>query len=125
MTYSSANALQKYNITVNAIMPGAATRMTDTIPAGRMPGATGIPQSQTAAGTPRDPAHVAPICLFLASDEAAYVTGQCFGASGYRLMRYRHITPDKILYSDGPWDIDHLFSIFKSTLGQDLEPPRM
>jgi NAD(P)-dependent dehydrogenase (short-subunit alcohol dehydrogenase family) len=125
LTYSSANALQKYNITVNAIMPGAATRMTDTIPAGRMPGATGIPQSQTAVGTPRDPAHVAPICLFLASDEASYVTGQCFGASGYRLMRYRHITPDKILYSAGPWDIDHLFSIFKSTLGQDLEPPRM
>jgi len=125
LTYSSANALQKYNITVNAIMPGAATRMTDTIPAGRMPGATGIPQSETAAGTPRDPANVAPICLFLASDEAAYVTGQCFGASGYRIMRYRHITPDKILYSDGPWDIDHLFSTFKSTLGQDLEPPRM
>ena len=125
LTYSSANALAKYNITVNAIMPGAATRMTDTIPAGRMPGATGVPQSQSAEGTARDPANVAPIVVFLASDEAQYITGQCFGASGYRIMRYRHIVPDKIVYSDGPWDIDRLFEIFKNTLGNDLEPPRM
>src|SRR5579885_3282651 len=125
LTYSSANALQKYGITVNAIMPGAATRMTDTIPAGRMPGATGIPQSQSAEGTPRDPANVAPICVFLASDEAANVTGQCFGASGYRITRYTHIKTERVIYSDGPWDIDRLFEIFKSTLGQGLDPVNM
>jgi len=125
LTFSSANALHKYGITVNAIMPGASTRMTDTIPAGRMPGATGIPQSQSVEGTPRDPANVAPICVFLASDEAANVTGQCFGASGYRIMRYTHIVPDKIIYNDGPWDIDKLFDRLKSTLLVDLIPPRM
>jgi len=124
LTYSSANALQKYNITVNAIMPGASTRMTDTIPAGRF-GSTGVPQSQAVEGTPRDPANVAPICVFLASDEAANVTGQCFGASGYRIMRYRHIVADKVIYSQGPWDIDRLFDVMKSTLLTDLEPPRM
>jgi NAD(P)-dependent dehydrogenase (short-subunit alcohol dehydrogenase family) len=125
LTYSSANALSKYGITVNAIMPGAATRMTDTIPAGRMPGATGLAASESAEGTPRDPANVAPIVLFLASDAAAGVTGQCFGASGYRIMRYRHIVPDKILYNNGPWDIDELFDRLKSTLLTDLGTPRM
>jgi NAD(P)-dependent dehydrogenase (short-subunit alcohol dehydrogenase family) len=125
LTYSSANALKKYNITVNAIMPGAATRMTDTIPAGRMPGASGLAQSESAEGTPRDPANVAPICVYLASDAAAEVTGQCFGASGYRIMRYRHIVADKIIYNSGPWDIDKLFDTLKSTLMVDLEPPRM
>jgi NAD(P)-dependent dehydrogenase (short-subunit alcohol dehydrogenase family) len=125
LTYSSANALQKYGITVNAIMPGASTRMTDTIPAGRMPGASGIPQSQSVEGTPRDPINVAPICVFLASDEAANVTGQCFGASGYRIMRYRHIVADRVIYNDGPWDIDTLFDRLKSTLLVDLSPPRM
>src|SRR5882672_6328025 len=103
LTWSTANALAKYNITVNAIMPGASTRMTDSIPAGRMPGATGMPQSENVEGTPRDPANVAPICVFLASDAAEKVTVQCFGASGYRIMRYRHIVADKILYNDGPW----------------------
>jgi NAD(P)-dependent dehydrogenase (short-subunit alcohol dehydrogenase family) len=125
LTYSSANALSKYGITVNAIMPGAATRMTDTIPAGRMPGATGLAASESAEGTPRDPANVAPIVLFLASDAGAGVTGQCFGASGYRIMRYRHIVADKILYNNGPWDIDELFDRLKSTLLVDLGTPRM
>ncbi len=125
LTYSSANSLQKYGITVNAIMPGASTRMTDTIPAGRMPGATGIPQSESVEGTPRDPANVAPIVVFLASDAAEKVTGQCFGASGYRIMRYRHIAADKVLYNDGPWNIDELFERLKSTLLVDLGTPRM
>ena len=125
LTYSSANSLHKYGITVNAIMPGASTRMTDTIPAGRMPGATGIPQSDKVEGTPRDPANVAPIVVFLASDDAANVTGQCFGASGFRIMRYRHIVADKVLYNNGPWNIDELFERLKNTLLTDLSQPRM
>src|SRR5712675_1056285 len=56
LTYSSANSLQKYGITVNAIMPGASTRMTDTIPEGRLPGTR--PASEAATGTPMDPANV-------------------------------------------------------------------
>src|SRR6202171_4244795 len=96
LTYSSANSLQKYGITVNAIMPGASTRMTDSIPAGRMPGAP-IVRSAEAAGTVRDPANVAPIIIYLASDEGAEVSGQIFGASGYRITRYKHIEPERVL----------------------------
>ncbi len=123
LTYSSANALQKYNITVNAIMPGAATRMTDTVPAGRMPGMR--TSSEEAEGTSRDPINVAPIVVFLASDAAANVTGQCFGASGYRIIRYSHIVPEKVIYNRGPWDIEKLPELLKSTLLADLIPPRM
>jgi NAD(P)-dependent dehydrogenase (short-subunit alcohol dehydrogenase family) len=124
LTYSSANALQKYGITCNAIMPGAATRMTDTIPAGRAPGAPDR-SSETAAGTPMDPSNVPPIIVYLCSDEAADVTGQCFGASGYRITRYSHIKADRILINNGPWNIDDLFKTFKQTLGAGLEPARM
>src|ERR1043166_5468809 len=35
LTWSSARALGKYGVTVNAISPGAATRMTDSVPTGR------------------------------------------------------------------------------------------
>jgi NAD(P)-dependent dehydrogenase (short-subunit alcohol dehydrogenase family) len=123
LTYSTANSMQKYGVTCNAIFPGAATRMTDTVPAGRMPGTP--TQSDSATGTPMDPVNVPPIIIFLASDEAAEVTGQCFGASGYRISRYTHMKPERILMSAGPWDIDQLFKIFKSTLGSGMEPARM
>jgi NAD(P)-dependent dehydrogenase (short-subunit alcohol dehydrogenase family) len=125
LTYSCATSLQKYGITVNAIMPGAATRMTDSIPAGRMPGVSGLAASETAEGTPRDPANVAPIIVYLASDQAAEVTGQCFGASGYRISRYTHMKMDRAIFSDGPWDVEKLFEVFKSTLGQGLEAVNM
>ncbi|MGE0681197.1 MAG: SDR family NAD(P)-dependent oxidoreductase [Candidatus Binatia bacterium] len=125
LTYSCANALAKYGITCNAIMPGAATRMTDTIPANfaqQMGLSTSSEQAQT---SPMDPANVAPIVAYLASDAAQKVNGQVFGASGYRIALYTHIVPEKIIYSQGPWDLDHLFKVFDSTLGSHLMPPRM
>jgi len=124
LTYSSAVALAKYNITVNAIMPGASTRMTDSIPAGRMPGGN-FRQSTEAANSIMDPANVAPVVVFLASDEAQYVNGQVIGAMGYRITRYSHIVPERILMGDGPWTVERLSQSFKSTLGTDLKPPRM
>ncbi|MGH7836374.1 MAG: SDR family oxidoreductase [Candidatus Binataceae bacterium] len=123
LTYSAANSMQKYGVTVNAIFPGAATRMTDTIPGGRMPNAP--TDSHAVAGTPMDPANVPPIIVYLCSDDAANVTGQCFGASGYRITRYTHMAPDRVLMNQGPWDIDQIFKVFKATLGVGLEQPRM
>jgi NAD(P)-dependent dehydrogenase (short-subunit alcohol dehydrogenase family) len=122
LTFSCANALGKYGITCNAIMPQAATRMTDLVPRDR---GMNIPTSETAAGTPSDPANVAPIIVYLASDEAAEVNGQIFGAEGYRLLRYRHIFWDKIVYGTRPWNIDDLFKVMKRTLARDLEKPRI
>jgi NAD(P)-dependent dehydrogenase (short-subunit alcohol dehydrogenase family) len=124
LTYSTANAMQKYGVTCNAIWPGAATRMTDSIPAGRMPGA-GLITSANAAGTTMDPANVPPIIIYLCSDEAGEVTGQCFGASGYRITRYTHMRPERVLINNGPWDVEDVFKSFKQTLGVGLEPPRM
>jgi len=124
LTYSTANAMQKYGVTCNAIWPGAATRMTDSIPAGRMPGA-GLITSATAAGTTMDPANVPPVIVYLCSDEAAEVTGQCFGASGYRITRYTHMRPERVLINNGPWDVEDVFKLFKQTLGVGLEPPRL
>lgn len=125
LTYSCANALAKYGITCNAIMPGAATRMTDTIPANFAQQMGLSTTSEQARESPMDPANVAPIVVFLASDAAQHVTGQCFGASGYRIALYTHLVPEKVIYSQGPWDLDHLFKVFNSTLGADIKPPRM
>ncbi len=124
LTYSCALALAKYNITTNAILPGAATRMTDTVPAGRTPGAPMI-RSEEAAGTPMDPANVAPLVVFLASDHAAGINGQTFGASGYRITHYAPMQAYKQLVNTGPWDLDRLFRLFKPTFGRELKAPTM
>jgi NAD(P)-dependent dehydrogenase (short-subunit alcohol dehydrogenase family) len=124
LTWSTAVALQKYGITVNAIMPGASTRMTDSIPQGRMPGGN-FRQSENATGTPQDPANVAPMVAFLASDDAKDVTGQAFGAMGYRITRYTHLMPDRVVMNDGPWTVDKVADAFKSVLGTGMKPPRM
>jgi len=120
LTYSSANALAKYNITCNAILPGAATRMTDTIPANFAQDMGLSESADSAQDSPLDPANVAPIVIFLEE-----VNGQAFGASGYRISLYTHLVPEKTIYSQGPWDLDHLFKVFKGTLGSNLKPPRM
>jgi NAD(P)-dependent dehydrogenase (short-subunit alcohol dehydrogenase family) len=125
LTYSCANSLAKYGITCNAIMPGAATRMTDTIPANFAQQMGMGTSSEQAQASPMDPGNVAPIVVYLASDNAQNVNGQVFGAMGYRIALYTHIVPEKVIYSQGPWDLDHLFKVFDSTLGSHLTPPRM
>ena len=69
-TIIAARELGRYGVTVNAIAPGALTRMTeDLMGAGQDP----------AASSPR---WVAPIATWLASTESRDVTGRVFEASG-------------------------------------------
>jgi NAD(P)-dependent dehydrogenase (short-subunit alcohol dehydrogenase family) len=63
----------RYGVTVNAVAPVALTRMTENLgPA---------PESDEEREA-RSPAWIAPIATWLASDEAAHVTGRVFEASG-------------------------------------------
>jgi NAD(P)-dependent dehydrogenase (short-subunit alcohol dehydrogenase family) len=77
MTVILAGELGRYGVTVNAISPGARTRMTETI---RRPG--------TIAATPADgfdagdPANVSPLVVWLGSAEAKDVNGRVFNVRG-------------------------------------------
>lgn len=80
MTKSSAKELARYNITANAIAPGAATPMTETIRTDerfRDKYLDRIPMGRWA-----QPEEVAPVFVFFASDAASYVTGQVLAADG-------------------------------------------
>lgn len=83
LTKSAAKELAARNITVNAIAPGyIETAMTEKLgPAERDSYVAAIPLKR--AGKPED---VANVCLFLASDLAAYVTGQVLRVDGGLLM---------------------------------------
>ncbi|ANW20423.1 3-oxoacyl-ACP reductase [Streptomyces clavuligerus] len=75
LTTSTAHALAKYGVTVNAICPRARTRMTEDVFAGYAPPADGTVDPLSAE-------HVAPLVGYLASPAAAGVSGQVLVVHG-------------------------------------------
>ena len=75
-TMTAAKELAAFGVTVNAISPNAATRMTATIPPDKIAELTG-PIHRFA-----DPEEIAAAVCFLASDEAGYVTGVTLPVDG-------------------------------------------
>ena len=124
LTWSTANALAKYGVTANAIMPSGATRMIDSTPRGReVFEQTGKWPSELAAGTERDPDNVAPLVVYLASDAAAGVNGQVFHSFGYGYTLLAQPQAVRRLEADRRLTPDELAKLFPSTLGRRLEPP--
>ena len=119
-TLSCARALGRYGVTANSIAPGASTRMTDTVPGERRQNPALVVTADSAAGTERDPANVAPTCLYLASEEGGWITGKCLGVSGYRVTLYNNIQPQVVLQGTKPWTTEELFDRFPTTFGQAI-----
>jgi len=84
-TMSTALELKKY-ATVNCIVPRARTRLTTIA----MPKIAGIMSSRSESGMDIfHPSHIAPLVVYLASDQARNVNGEVFRMVGDRLWVYR------------------------------------
>jgi len=122
LTRSCANALVAYGVTANAIIPTAATRMVDAMDkeALRIQRETGTWRSASAAGTLRDPAHVAPMVAFLASERAGHISGRVFGAHGGRYTRFSEPSEECDVRLTWPDDYAAMFDEFDRTLGANV-----
>ena len=125
MVRTWALELKKAGITVNAVIPVAATAMTATVPyfaAAVEADAKGEPmppffRHDLGFGTSDD---VAGLIAYLASDAAAGVTGQAIGIGGDRLQLWSHPEPVATAYHEGGWSYDDLAAGFGDAVG-DLQ----
>ncbi|RMF92040.1 MAG: SDR family oxidoreductase, partial [Nitrospinota bacterium] len=120
-TRTVAKEMAKYNVTVNAIWPGADTRMTQSVPerARQIRQEQGI---QVSTRRPdRHPRHVAPVVVFLASDEAADITGQTIAISGDRLQIISNPEPIRTAICEGGWTVEKLEQYFENTIGDGID----
>ncbi len=79
-TRSLASFAMKQGVRVNAVAPGPV--WTPLIPSTMPKDKVKNFGSQTVFGRAAQPAEIAPIFVFLASDEASYVTGEIYGVTG-------------------------------------------
>jgi NAD(P)-dependent dehydrogenase (short-subunit alcohol dehydrogenase family) len=118
LTWSCANALAKYGVTVNAISPGAATRMTDSVPAERR-------RAGTAARDVRSPDNVAPVVAYLASVRSGWLTGRIVHAAGYEVSLYSNMAPTVRLIGQEPWQLDDLAAEVERSFRSAPSPGRV
>ncbi len=113
MTFVWAVELGRYGITVNAMAPAGATRMT-----------MGLGDDEAPAPD-QDPALNAPLVAFLASDAAADVNGQVFGRTGFGYTIFQ--TPRQVatMWQEGGWTPTQVAEHFHEVLGQHLQPVGM
>ncbi|MEX2228833.1 MAG: SDR family NAD(P)-dependent oxidoreductase [Dehalococcoidia bacterium] len=132
LTRVIARDLGRYGVTCNGILPGASTRMTQTVPdsarqlrqaAGVQGAASAAPVQQSAYAGLREPEYVAPMVAYLASDEAWDLNGWLFNVSGGAISVAHHPTPMRTVFKPGLWELDELDDAVHNVLLRGLDNP--
>ena len=105
VTRIAAQELAKHRITVNALAPNAYTRMTRDLPGMR-------------GNTLEDfgPQFMAPVVCYLASDKAANITGQTFGANVNQLYIYKMMVSEGVNKKGEAWSPDELGAVIQRVI---------
>jgi len=101
-TAKLSGELQEHGITVNALFPNARTR--------------GFPEERPGAEPPE---FVAPIVVYLATDDAENITGQFFSAGGGDVGIYTRPMQgtSMLMRKIGKWTLDELHQVIPRTVG--------
>ncbi len=122
LTRKVARDMGRYGITCNCIRPNAGTRLTlsDEMKKARPEAMARFEQMK--------PEGIAPLVVWLASDDAANVNGRTFFVEKGRIGLYSEPILEKQLAKDDGWTIDELFKFMPVTMTKELvnrDPPQL
>jgi hypothetical protein len=103
LALGAALEFRDFGVTVNAILPHAATRMDAAAKGLPDPGRFTVGDTR-----PESPFHVADVVSYLASERAAWLSGQVFEITGTEVRRWLPWSPGAEISSATPWSIDAL-----------------
>ncbi len=126
MTRVVARDLGRYGVTTNCIAPGAMTRMVAQVPesARQLRAARGmgaVPPPQSIAD--RTPEQVAPMTVWLCTDDAWNVNGKIFHVAGGVVALAHEETPYRQIQREGKWTVEELMTLVPNSAdGRHPEP---
>ncbi|MCA1839923.1 MAG: SDR family oxidoreductase [Actinomycetota bacterium] len=113
-----AQEVGRYGVTVNAVSPSARTRMTE-----QAFGTIAEPESGFDTFAPEN---IAPIVCYLASDDAAGITGQVFGVQGGSIALLQGWTPSGVIDKSERWEPAELMDAIEQIVpGKKIQPDPM
>ncbi|TAK30411.1 MAG: SDR family oxidoreductase [Chloroflexota bacterium] len=132
LTTSAAREMGRYGVTVNTIVPLAATRMTldeDTRRGFQKRYEAGLitrEKLESILNIP-GPEHVGPLVAYLVSDRAGAINGQIFHVEAERISIYSQPVEVKSVYRDhekyGKWTVEEIATLVPKTLLVDYVNP--
>lgn len=127
LTRTVARDMGKYGVTCNAIRPRAGTRLVlspEMMEAAERAKAAGISGPQLDGMAELTPEQVAPLVVYLSTDDAAGVNGYDFlVGGGYISLMSQPEEIRTIWTSEGTWSVDEIARKFPNSLGRGLVNP--
>jgi NAD(P)-dependent dehydrogenase (short-subunit alcohol dehydrogenase family) len=114
-----ARELERYGVTVNAIAPGALTRLTEDLNPNRPP------PPPAGEWNPAGPENVAPLVVWLGSAASRSVTGRVFLVMGGRVSVAEGWRRGPTVSKEGSWEPAEIGDAIPGLLAQAADPSNM
>jgi short-subunit dehydrogenase len=109
--------MARFNIRSNCVSPFAWTRMVQSIPA-----ETADEQARVARAAQVTPEKVAPLVVYLASDQADGITGQILSARNNEIYLFNQNRPIRTLHRSDGWTPQRLAEQLKAAFATSFTP---
>ena len=109
--------MQRFNVRSNCIAPFAFTRMIELIPA-----QTEAEKKRVERLAQMTPDKVAPLCVYLASEAAAGISGQIFSVRNNEIFLFNQPRPIRVIHRSEGWTPQTIGEQLKGAFGPSFTP---